>query len=220
MTEALTRLNRISPRLHPIGPENPQDSLSPTPTCKASNDRARLNNGLVTFDPSLTCNENLAECFRVFVDPNRMSAFPALRHPQLGRTPPWPTTTAYTDGACLHNGKRNASCGGGVWVGPDSPLSAAIRVPGPDQSNQVGEVAAIIHALASIPLSHPLIIISDSRYAMEGLTTHLPAWENQGWIGIKNAPLFKKAAYLLQRCKAPTSFQWVNGHEGNEGNKQ
>ncbi len=41
-----------------------------------------------------------------------------------------------------------------------------------------------------------------------------------GWIGIKNAPLFKKATHLLRKCTAPTTFQWVKGHDrikGNEG---
>jgi ribonuclease HI len=38
-------------------------------------------------------------------------------------------------------------------------------------------------------------------------------------IGIKNAPLFKKAAHLLRIWTAPTTFQWVKGHGGNEGNE-
>ena len=55
---------------------------------------------------------------------------------------------------------------------------------------------------------------------IDGLTTHLREWENNGWIGVKNAQLFKKAAYVLRKHSAPTSFQWVKGHSGIEGNEK
>ena len=48
---------------------------------------------------------------------------------------------------------------------------------------------------------------------------HLGTWENCGWIGVKNAPHFRKAAHLLRICTAPTTFKWVKGHDGNEGNE-
>lgn len=66
----------------------------------------------------------------------------------------------------------------------------------------------------------PLIIKTDSQYVIKGLTTHLRVWEDQGWIGIKNSRLFKKAAYLLRKRTAPTLFEWVKGHSGDEGNEQ
>ena len=45
----------------------------------------------------------------------------------------------------------------------------------------------------------PLEIITDSKYAIEGLTMHLQNWEDQGPIKIKNTRLFQKAACLLRR---------------------
>jgi len=219
-TEALTRLERISPRLSPLGPENPQDLLSLTPMRKATNTQARLVNNVITFDPTLTCNTNLAECFCVFVDPLRLSAHPTLHHPPSGRNPFCPLIIVYTNRACMNNSKCNASCRGGVWAGPNNPLNCTIRVPGPDQLNQVGEIAAIIVVVASIPLSQPLQIISDSKYTIDSLTSHLHSWENQGWIKIKNADFFKRAAYLLRHRTAPTYFKWVKGHDRNDGNEQ
>ena len=108
----------------------------------------------------------------------------------------------YTDGACYNNGKLNACCGSGIWFTPNDPHNNAIRVPGPHQSNQVGEIVAIIEAISAIPPSHPLTIFSDSKYAIEGLTEHLRSWEDIGWIGIKNMTLFKRAAYLLKKWTA------------------
>lgn len=63
----------------------------------------------------------------------------------------------------------------------------------------------------------PLIIIF--KYAINGLITHLQGWEDQGWIGIKNAELFKRATYQLKKCTAKTSFQWTKGHTGDQGNE-
>jgi hypothetical protein len=69
-------------------------------------------------------------------------------------------------------------------------------------------------------MSCPLKIITDSKYVIKGLTTHLGTWEDRGWINIKNADLFKAAAYLLRKRAATSTFQWVKGHEGNLGNEE
>jgi ribonuclease HI len=128
-------------------------------------------------------------------------------------------TTVYTDGACLNNGKANAQCGAGIWFAEGNNQNRAIKVPGDEQSNQIREIAAIIKAIEMTKNYVPLLIKSDSKYAIEGLTTHLDNWEDQGWIGIKNSKWFKRAAYLLRARSAPTSFQWVKGHNGELGNE-
>ncbi|KAH9071067.1 hypothetical protein EDB83DRAFT_2221492 [Lactarius deliciosus] len=120
----------------------------------------------------------------------------------------------------MDNGKANARCGGGVWVSHGHPSNSSIRVPGPHQSNQVGEIAAVIVAVEKLPNFCPLIIKTDSKYVIDGLTTHLKTWEDNGWIGIKNAEFFKRAAYLLKRRTAPTWLSWVKGHAGILGNEE
>ena len=77
----------------------------------------------------------------------------------------------------------------------------------------------IIAALEVVPHYQPAKILSDSKYVIEGLTTHLEPWENNGWIGIRNANLFKKAVHLLRCRSAKTTIKWVKGHNGNQGNK-
>ena len=57
-------------------------------------------------------------------------------------------------------------------------------------------------------------------YAIDGLTKHLKDWEDRGWIEISNKEWFKKAAYLLRKRSAPTTFQWVKGHSGDRGNEE
>ncbi len=96
----------------------------------------------------------------------------------------------------------------------------AICVPGKRQSNQISEIAAVIVAAESFPIFYPLRIITNSKYVIDGLTMHLPKWEDNRWIGVKNAKFLKKAAYLLKRRTAETRFKWVKGHQGHQGNKE
>ena len=126
----------------------------------------------------------------------------------------------FTDGSCTNNGKENARCGGGVWFGQDDPRNKAVRVPGELQSNQIGELAAVIIALQEIPHLRPVEIVPTPKYTINGLTTHLRNWEDIGWIGIQNAALFKKAAFLMKRRSAKTTFSWVKAHRGTLGNKE
>jgi len=123
---AQAKLQCLSAKWNPWGPENPQDGLSLTPTCKNNNMHARISNEEIIFNPTLTCGEDIAEAFCVFIDPNKILALPALCLPPNGRNPTCPKITIFTDGACLNNGKRNATCRGGVWVSHGSHLNAAI----------------------------------------------------------------------------------------------
>jgi ribonuclease HI len=96
----------------------------------------------------------------------------------------------------LNSGKLDAKCGSGVWVGPNHERNTTVRVPGPLQSGQTGEIAAILIAVESVPRFWPITIITESKYAINGLTKHLHTWEDNGWIGIKNMAFFRKTAHL------------------------
>ncbi len=219
VTEAHTRLDMIPPKYNPTR-QDPPDGLSLTRTRKMRNEIAKMDNKEITFDPTMTCKEDLAECFRVFTEPTRLTDAPARRYRAQGPIPRSREITVYTDGACLKNGKKDARCGSGIWFGPGDQRNQAIRVPGDAQSNQVGEIAAVIAALNVADPRQPLKIITDSKYVIEGLTTHRETWENDGWIAIKNAPLFKKAIHLMRNRAARTALQWVKGHSGTIGNEE
>ena len=217
--EAQHRLERIVPRFNPLTPGNTHGDLSLTGNRKQRNRTAREENSAIIFDPSITDKHNLADCFRVFTNPDRISNLPADRLVANRTTLRLQEVNVYTDGACLNNGKQDAQSGSGIWFGPNHENNRALRNPGKSQSNQVGEIAAVIAAIEMTPRNQPLKIFTDSKYTIDGLTTHLKTWEDQGWIAIKNADLFKKAAYLMKRRTAQTSFQWVKGHNGDEGNE-
>lgn len=204
---------RNSPQIQPNSLEH-HDTLSLTPDRKARNRIARQERKAICFDPSITCKDGIAECFRVFTDPGRISRSPASRRPQRGTYLDHREMRVYTDGSCINNGKADARCGSGVWVGQDHPLNRAIRIPGKNQSNQVGEIAAVIAAAETLPNYCKLTIVTDSEYVIDGRTKHLADWENNGWIQMNNAELFKRAAYLLKKRTAPTYPKWVKDHHG------
>ena len=114
----------------------------------------------------------------------------------------------------------NAKCSSGIWFAPNDDRNRAISIPGDKHSNQIGEIVAIIKAASAIPKFRPLIIISDSKYAINGLMASLNTWEDDGWIGTQNAPFFKKAAATLKQHIATTSFKWVKSHNGTLGNEE
>ena len=218
--EARIRIENIAPKLNPNHTGDNRDNLTLTRNRKQSNEAARRTQGEIIFDPTITCKDDLSECFRIFTNPNQITNIPASRPRARGVILRNQQISAYTDGACFENGKANARCGSGIWFGPNQHRNKAIRIPGEEQSNQVGEIAAIIITAETIPQSWPLKIYTDSQYVIDGLTMHLRDWENNGWIGVKNAALFKKAAYVLRKRSAPTVFQWVKGHSGVEGNEE
>ncbi|KAA1470581.1 ribonuclease H-like protein, partial [Dentipellis sp. KUC8613] len=126
----------------------------------------------------------------------------------------------YTDGACFNNGRVNAHCGAGIWLGHNHPGNKTIRVPGALQSNQVGELVAITEALRATENFVPVTIHTDSQYSIKGLTKFLQEWEDRGWIGVKNSLYFRVAAALLRARTATTKFKWVRGHNGDRGNEE
>jgi ribonuclease HI len=156
------------------------------------------------------------------MDPEQTIQIPAYRlhAPTVGRQTERREITIYTDGSCINNGKLNVKCGSGIWISKNHPLNHAISIPGPKQSNQISEIVAILVALQSMSPMKPVKIITDSKYIIRGLTTHLKDWEDNSWIGVSNDQLFKATVYHSRRHSDTTTFQWVKGHDGDIGNEQ
>jgi ribonuclease HI len=216
--DAQNQIQNLAPKLNPLTPGD-HGNFSLTRRRKIRNEVAKTRNDAILFDPSITIKNSLAECFRIFTDPEQITNEPAKR-PEAPRTRlRLQELTIYTDGACYNNGKEDARSGSGMWIAQDHEMNKAIKIPGDTHSNQIGEIVAVIAAVEATPPFQPLKIVTDSKYVIEGLTTHLKTWEDQGWINIKNAPYLRKAAFLLKRRTAETYFQWVKGHDGNHGNE-
>ena len=178
----------------------------------------------ITKETAYTVNpfrveESLEGCFRVFTTNDPPPHQVAERAPRTADFD-LPPLTVYTDGSCLNNGESTAKAGSGVWFGENDTRNAALKTPGPDQSNQTGELYAVLHALSNAPKDRALVIRTDSNYVITGLTSQLSKWEDQGWIHSKHANLFKAITAWTRFRSNTTKLIWVKGHSGTRGNDE
>jgi ribonuclease HI len=128
--------------------------------------------------------------------------------------------TIYTDGSCENNGDRNARAGCGIWFGAGDPRNKSIQV-GEDlpQSNNVAEILAVYNAAKLVPAEANIHFKTDSKWTIDSLTTNLNSNTDNGYIGVQHGNLIRATAALLQQRLGGTTFEWVKGHSGIEGNE-
>ena len=81
--------------------------------------------------------------------------------------------TVYTDGSCINNRDSDAQAGAGYWYRENDIRNGCLRLPDTiKQSNNAGELVAILKAVQMTPTNTTLIIKTDSQYAINGIITH------------------------------------------------
>jgi ribonuclease HI len=133
---------------------------------------------------------------------------------------------AYTDGSCYPNP------GPGGWglcitQGEAEVLSEACGGE-PETTNNRMEMMGIVKALEwyienDHPKLPPLKIVTDSQYAMNGLTQWYDGWKARGWKtaagkGVKNVDIWLRLKPLYDRVRP--ELEWVRGHTGVFGNER
>ena len=73
----------------------------------------------------------------------------------------------------------------------------------------------IIH----VPKGDKLEIISDSKYSIKGIIEGIPKWTDEIWINVEDKDIFQRIAYALDTRGAKTTFKWIKGYSGDEGNE-
>jgi ribonuclease HI len=128
----------------------------------------------------------------------------------------------YTDGACLGNGQPNPRAGYGVVFREERPgqrghFSVALELQGPmgdhrPHTSNRAELQAVIAALQfrSWPSEGwaKVVIATDSEYVVEGATSWIEGWLQNGWRTrngepVKNQDLWK---CLLGWCEDAATF--------------
>ncbi|KAF6753116.1 ribonuclease H-like domain-containing protein, partial [Ephemerocybe angulata] len=123
----------------------------------------------------------------------------------------------YTDGSCFNNGLPTAHAGAGVYFGPGNTKNAALRVPGPGQTNNRGELYAILESLRIVERHHGLEIYTDSKYAIEMITILAPAAATVDW-DVPNGDVLRAIAEEIKSRPSPVTLKQVKGHSGNAHN--
>ena len=125
----------------------------------------------------------------------------------------------FTDGAC----KGNPGPGG--WgallrVGRhEKELSGSES----DTTNNRMEMTAVINALNALIEPCDVVLHTDSRYVIDGMTKWIHGWKRKGWVNasrqpVRNADLWHDliAAALPHQIE----WVWVRGHNGHVENER
>ena len=129
------------------------------------------------------------------------------------------TVEIFTDGAC----KGNPGPGG--WgallrVGPhEKELSGGEAAT----TNNRMELTAAIRALEALIEPCAVVLHSDSRYVLDGITKWVHGWQKNGWKNaskqpVRNADLWHE---LIAAAKPhQVEWVWVKGHNGHVENER
>ena len=123
----------------------------------------------------------------------------------------------YTDGACIHNGKKNAKAGLGIYFGPDDPRNTYKPIIG-KQTNNIAELTAIKDTYPliqkDVQAGKKIVIYSDSIYGIRCLTTYGKKCADKKWVDdIPNKHLVMET-YQLYIDKLNVSFRHIKAHTG------
>lgn len=124
----------------------------------------------------------------------------------------------YTDGACRGNP------GPGGWGallrfnGHEKQLSGGEH----QTTNNRMEMTAVIKALEQLKRPCRIILTTDSRYVIQGMTEWLPGWKRRQWRNAAGKPVLN--VDLWKRLESQVSqheiqWQWVKGHSGHPENE-
>lgn len=123
-----------------------------------------------------------------------------------------------TDGSCLRN---PGGAIGWAWVNHTGPSNSGGE---PSGTNQVAELRALLEAVLAHPGPEPLLIESDSQYAIKCASEWLAGWKRKGWktaggSPVRNLELVQSIERAITEREGPVRFRWVRGHVGNHFNE-
>jgi len=125
----------------------------------------------------------------------------------------------YTDGACRGNP------GPGGW--------GALLVAGAhrkemhggerDTTNNRMELTAAIEALNALKRPSKVVLHTDSKYVMQGITEWMPNWKQRGWKTSNRKPVKNQDLWMAldaALARHDVKWKWVKGHSGHDGNER
>lgn len=123
----------------------------------------------------------------------------------------------FTDGAC----RGNPGPGGWGALLRYGATEKTLFGGEPDTTNNRMELMAAIMALEALTAPCQVVLTTDSRYVMDGITKWVVNWKKRGWKTaskqpVKNADLWRRLD--AAREKHTIEWQWVKGHSGHPEN--
>jgi ribonuclease HI len=210
--KAKQMLDSLEPKWNPLNTQPEDYEEAPTP-------HIELESGEKVFDTRITTRGSLGDAFRIFTD--GLKGGDTAPQTRLDPEPDEDDVVVYTDGSATGNGRHDASAGSGAYYAEEDVRNLVIRVPEEmRQTNNVAEILAVKETIEANPKNIALRIKTDSKLVVDGLTANLRRWEDEGFENTENGHLIKVTVARLRERTAPTTFQWVKGHFGIEGNEK
>ena len=129
------------------------------------------------------------------------------------------TVEIFTDGAC----KGNPGPGGWGALLRVGKHEKEISGGEANTTNNRMELTAAIRALEALIEPCRVVLHSDSKYVLEGITRWVHGWQKNGWKNaskqpVRNADLWHE---LIAAAKPHTvEWVWVKGHAGHAENER
>ena len=137
---------------------------------------------------------------------------------------PTPDVVIYSDGACKGNPGRGG-WGAILRTVQDGGAVHEKELYGgePLTTNNRMELTAAIKALEALKRPCRVVVNTDSKYVLEGITKWIVGWKKRGWVSssrepVKNIELWK--ALDIASAPHPIDWRWVRGHSGDPGNER
>ena len=129
------------------------------------------------------------------------------------------TIEIYTDGAC----RGNPGPGGWGVLLIAGRHRKTLHGGERDTTNNRMELTAAIQALNALKRPSQVILHTDSKYVMHGITEWMANWKKRGWKTaskkpVKNQDLWVALDEAIQRHDI--KWVWVKGHSGHDGNEE
>ena len=130
------------------------------------------------------------------------------------------TIEIWTDGACSGNP------GPGGWgVVIDGYGDERVELYGSDKdtTNNRMEMLAAIEALKAIEPGPKILLHTDSKYVMDGITDWIHGWKKRGWVNASKKPVRNADLWhdLIEVAGQHTiHWEWVKGHSGHPENER
>lgn len=125
----------------------------------------------------------------------------------------------FTDGAC----RGNPGPGGWGVVLRFGEREKNLHGGEAETTNNRMELMAAIQGLEALKEPCDVVLTTDSRYVMQGITQWMAQWKRRGWKTadrkpVKNIDLWQRLDQAVQRHQV--NWEWVRGHTGHPENEQ
>ena len=125
----------------------------------------------------------------------------------------------FTDGAC----KGNPGPGGWGALLRMGKHEKELSGSDPSTTNNRMEMTAVIRALEALIEPCEVLLHSDSRYVIDGMTKWIHGWQKKGGVNASKKPVRNEDLWheLIDAAgRHRITWQWVKGHDGHVENER